>query len=219
MDSAPAQWYRSIPPVTRVLATIFVAVSALAKLKFIRVVWLVLHWPSVLKRFQTWRLFTGACYIGPYGLFFTVLLCLFVFFGSRLERSKASAGSSKSFLAFLLCQVAILDGIAYLLRGHLNIVVIGPSLVFACVWRWAHLEPDADVQLLSFSIKGRWIPVVFCVLRLFMGDTVYENLIGGASVLAFELVADLVDKYRQQAAAPARPAGATNGPAERHVLV
>mmetsp|Transcript_10324 Transcript_10324/g.27525 ORF Transcript_10324/g.27525 Transcript_10324/m.27525 type:complete len:218 (-) Transcript_10324:26-679(-) len=216
MESAPAQWYRSIPPVTRALATVYVAVSMLAKLKYVSPVLLILHWPSVLKRYQAWRLLTSACYIGPFGLFFVILLALLVFFGARLERGKAAAHSSLNFAVFLLSQVLILDGIAYLLRGRLNIVVIGPSLVLAVLWRWARLEPDAEVAFLSFSMKGRWVPVAFTVLRVMLGDTIYENLIGAASVLVFELLTDLADKYRLPS--PAQSAAAVTGASERYVL-
>jgi Derlin-2/3 len=74
--SSPADFYNSLPPVSKSFGTLCVLTTLGYQLGVIKAEWLLLDFALVASKFQLWRLLTNFIFLGPFSMQFGVRILM-----------------------------------------------------------------------------------------------------------------------------------------------
>ena len=57
-------------------------------------------------------------------------------------------------------------------------VVLSEEILYVIMYAWSRREPDAQVSFFGFKFKSLYMPWFYVALRLLMGGSVFEPLVG-----------------------------------------
>lgn len=180
MENTPEQWYKGLPPLTRIGLTTFFVVTVLVQLEILDPMLIFLNWPLVINKLQVWRLLTSVAFFGKFSFQFLFQMYFFSSFSSKLERNEIF-NQPGDYLFFLLTQILLLDVISLVLAWPVGFPSLGPSLVFAILYYWSRREPYAMLNFFSFNIKGYQFPFALVFFQLLIGGSIWVDLLGLAS--------------------------------------
>ncbi|KAL9263036.1 Derlin-1-like protein [Drosera capensis] len=83
--STPAEWYHSLPPITKAYGTACFLFTAAFQLGLYDPRKIALVYSLVFKRLQVWRLFTNFFFLGPFSVNFGIRLLMIARYGVQLE--------------------------------------------------------------------------------------------------------------------------------------
>jgi len=85
-----------------------------------------------------------------------------------------AGGNSADFLWLLLVSMS-----ALLLVGYsFEMLVLSESILYVVMYMWSRREPDAQLNIFGFKFKALYLPWVYIAIRLVMGGSVTEPLLG-----------------------------------------
>jgi Derlin-2/3 len=180
MENTPEQWYKNLPPLTRIGLTTFFCITVLVQLDILDPQLVFLDWQLVINKLQVWRLLTSVTFFGPFSFQFMFQMYFFSSFSSKLEKNEVFQNSA-DYLFFLLMQTVLLDIISLVLAWPTGVKTLGPSLVFAILYYWSRREPYAQLSFFSFTIKGYQFPFALVFFQLLIGGNIWTDLLGLAS--------------------------------------
>ena len=100
---APELWYRSLPPITRAVATATFVLTLLVNLGMLPVQLLMLDWHLAIFRLQFWRLLTTVLYVGRFSLGWVFHMYMWLHVSGDLETNAVFSVASKgAYLLFIL---------------------------------------------------------------------------------------------------------------------
>jgi Derlin-2/3 len=178
LGGGPGDWYGSLPPTTRLWATLCFASSTLAYLGLVRPFHLaLLSRAVVLGRLQLWRPLTAACFLAPYSLKFVFELMWILQYGAALERGSYALRPG-DYLWMLVFNASALSA-ASLLAPSLGLVFVASPLVFALVYVWSRHYPDQRVSLFGMiQLQSFYLPFAFLALTVVQGGSPIPDLLG-----------------------------------------
>ncbi|XP_072988016.1 derlin-1.1-like isoform X3 [Typha latifolia] len=83
--SSPAEYYRSLPPVSRAYGVLCLMTTTAYYFQLYDVEYIWLSYDLVLKRFQLWRLFTNFFFLAPFSTYFGIRFLMLARYGVLLE--------------------------------------------------------------------------------------------------------------------------------------
>jgi Derlin-2/3 len=192
MDSnSPEAWFKGLPPVTRTLLVVLFSTTCLVVAGFVDVHIIFLDWFQVTRKYQFWRLFTGALFLGGFSFGFVMQLYFFTNFGSKLETHQRfnQPGDYLFFLIVISVLVAIFSLLLQWPRGY---PMTGPSIIFALIYYWSRCEPEARMSIWGFEVKGYQLPFALVFLTMLMGGDIWKDVLGIAAGHLYHFMKDVV---------------------------
>ncbi|GAB2219705.1 hypothetical protein Droror1_Dr00007342 [Drosera rotundifolia] len=174
--STPAEWYHSLPPITKAYGTACFLFTAALKLGLYDPRQITLVYSLVFKRLQVWRLFTNFFFLGPFSLNFGIRLLMIARYGVQLERGPFDRRTA-DFLWMMIfggLTLSIFAAIPMLWSPFLGI-----SLVFMLVYVWSREYPNSQINIYGlFTLKGFYLPWMMLGLDVIFGSPLLPILLG-----------------------------------------
>lgn len=177
--STPAQYYNSLPPVTKTYAVVCLLTTGAYHLQLYDYRNIALFYLDVFKRLQIWRLITSFFFLGPFSLAFAVRLFTVLYYGVQLERGPYDKRTADLVWMYIFGALSLLvmAAVPYFWSPFL-----GPSLVFVIVYVWGREFPNARVNIHGlFELKGFYIPWYMLAMDLLLGNSLKSGLTGIAA--------------------------------------
>jgi len=170
-------WFNSVPLLTKIFLVSTVVSGAALSFKWISAESMILFWPLVRNKFEVWRLFTSFIYAGPFSFNFAMHTMILYENFRRYESNPfntGAGGNSADFLYMLLMAMAVLLAVGY----YFDMYVLSESLLYVVMYAWSRREPEGQVNIFGFRFKALYLPWIYVAIRLMMGGSVTEPLMG-----------------------------------------
>ncbi|KAI5070536.1 hypothetical protein GOP47_0014879 [Adiantum capillus-veneris] len=175
--SSPADYYKSLPPVSKAYGTTCFLTTLGYQLGLINVYLLLMDYEKVLYKFQVWRLLTNFLFLGPFSINFGIRLLMIARYGVQLEQGTFQ-GRTADFLWMMLFSMFTLLGIG-LIIPPLRQPIMGPSLVFMLLYLWSREYASARINIMGlFTVQGFYLPWVMLLLNVIFGSPLVTDLMG-----------------------------------------
>ncbi|GFH19718.1 derlin, partial [Haematococcus lacustris] len=176
-------WYQSVPPITRYMATAMLVTTVAVNLGVIPPMWLALMWPNILKKFEVWRLVTHFLVLGKLSLNFVVHMLWVLQYSAPLEQQTYQFEP-----ADYVWMLIIVGGLCTAVAAPLEYLFNGIPLIMAIIYVWSKNFPESQVQ--SF-----YLPFAFAAISLLLGQSPVPAIIG---IVAGHIYYFLKDVYPLQ---------------------
>ncbi|XP_057952592.1 derlin-1-like [Malania oleifera] len=174
--STPLEYYKSLPPVSKVYGVACLMTTAAYHLELYNYNNIALHYGLVLKRFQVWRLITNFLFLGIFSFRFAFRLFIIAKYGVLLERGPFDKRTA-DFLWMLIFGALSLLALAAV--PALWSPFMGASLVFMIVYVWGREFPNALINIYGLvSLKGFYLPWAMLALDLLFGNPLKPDILG-----------------------------------------
>ncbi|CAF3884430.1 unnamed protein product [Adineta steineri] len=181
------QWYKSIPPITRVWFTASIVVPLAVALQIVDSGQLLLYIYPIIKHFEIWRLLT-AVLVHRLGLKYLVKLYFLYEYSSRLETSTFNDRPADYVfcLTFLwLCNIIV--GFILPMPGLMV------SMVMCVVYIWCQLNKEVIMSFwFGTQFKAMYMPWVILLFNWIVNGSFQEDFCG---IVIGHLYYFLVFKY------------------------
>lgn len=170
-------WFDSVPIVTKIFLVSTLISGAALTFKWISPESMVLFWPPIAQKFQIWRLFTAFIFAGPFSFNFAMHTYVLYENCRRYEASPfntGGGGNSSDFLWLILMSMAVLLVIAY----FFDMLILSDAILYVIMYVWSRREPEGQLSMFGFRFKAVYTPWVYIAIRLIMGGSITEPLMG-----------------------------------------
>ncbi|CAL5201145.1 unnamed protein product [Lathyrus oleraceus] len=174
--STPAEYYRSLPPVSKTYGVACLMTTAAYYLNLYDARSIALFYGLVFKRFQIWRIITNFFFLGPFSFPFAVRLIMIAKYGVSLERGPFDKRTADYvwMLIFGALSLLVMSVVPYLWSPFM-----GVSLVFMIVYVWSREFPNARINIYGLvSLKGFYLPWAMLGLDLIFGNPLKPDILG-----------------------------------------
>ncbi|KAK0595212.1 hypothetical protein LWI29_004523 [Acer saccharum] len=174
--STPAEYYRSLPPVSKFYGVTCLMTTTAYYLQLYHPQYIALFYGDVIKRFQVWRLVTNFFFLGEFSFPFAIRLIMIAKYGVSLERGPFDKRTA--------------DFVWMLIFGAFSLLVLamvpllwtpfmGSSLVFMILYVWGREYPNARINIYGVvSLKGFYLPWATLALDLIFGNPLKPGILG-----------------------------------------
>nr|GEZ12368.1 derlin-1 [Tanacetum cinerariifolium] len=174
--SSPAEFYHSLPPITKAYATVCVAATTLATLKLLPIYYIALVYGEVFYRLQVWRLVTNFFFLGPFSINFGIRLLMILRYGVQLENGPFNRRTA-DFLWMMIFGAATLLVLAAL--PFFETFFMGVSLVFMLLYVWSREFPNANINIYGLvQLKAFYLPWAMLAMDVIFGSPIGPDLCG-----------------------------------------
>lgn len=170
-------WFNSVQLITKIFLVATLLSGAMLTFGFIADQDLILDWDKIRNKFQIWRLFSSCVYCGKFSFNFAMHTYILYQNCSRYEANPfntGAGGNTADFLWLILMSVALLLVVAY----FFDLMVISEPILYVIIYTWSRREPDAVSGIFGFKFKSVYLPWAYIAMRLVMGGSITEPLIG-----------------------------------------
>ncbi|KAL6321717.1 hypothetical protein AAG906_031229 [Vitis piasezkii] len=186
--ATPAEYYRSLPPVSKVYGVACLLTTTAYYLQLYRPWNIALSYELVFKRFQVWRLVTNFFFLGPFSFSFAFRLLIIARYGVALERWSFDERTADYvwMLIFGALSLLVMAIVPYLWSRFM-----GASLVFMIFYVWGCEFPNAQINfygLVSFKSKLTFYPSIlhagflsswiYLAVDLLLGNPLKPDILG-----------------------------------------
>ncbi|KAK9794318.1 hypothetical protein WJX73_006706 [Symbiochloris irregularis] len=170
-QSGPADFYWSIPPVTRTHVTAVVLSTLLTRFGLLSPSTLYLHWPSVFK-LEVWRLVTTYTFLGGFSFNWLMEVLWIVQYGKALETVTHQFSPADHIYMYLFGMVCMLP-----ISLVLNVYFFASPFVFMLLWVWSREFPNNQVSIFGlFNVQSFYLPFVFLAMSLLKGGWQFDAI-------------------------------------------
>ncbi|KAK3137324.1 hypothetical protein QOZ80_5BG0450820 [Eleusine coracana subsp. coracana] len=174
--SSPAEWYNSLPPISKAFGTLCVLTATLVQLQILSPSFLALYYPFVFKHFQIWRLFTTFFFLGKFSINFGIRLLMIARYGVQLEKG-AFERRTADFLWMMIfgaISLLILSAIP-----QLEFYYLGIPMVSMLLYVWSREYPNAQINIYGIiPLRSFYLPWVMLALDVIFGSPILPGLMG-----------------------------------------
>ena len=173
------QWFKDLPFVTKVLTIGTLFSGAAITFGFLGDDAFLFYWPYVRHKFHIWRFFTSFIYAGKFS--FNYIMHLYVLYENckRYEAgpfNTGGGGNSSDFLWMIMLGMAVLCVVGYFFEMQ----VLSESLLYMIMYVWSRRDPNVIVSIFGFKLQVIYLPWFYIAMRLLMGGSISQPLIGVA---------------------------------------
>ena len=173
--SSPEEWYRSLPAVTRGYMTAALGTTVGVQLQLLPPTLLFLDFSAIFGGLELWRLLTNFIFFGPFGFPFVMSMFFLVRYTKELEVRRFE-GRTGDFVWAMFLMGMIQAAAAYMLGG---IPFLSQAMLSALVYVWSREYADTVLSVFGlFNVQGFYWPWVLVALRVLMGGSPIDDLIG-----------------------------------------
>ncbi|KAL6321667.1 hypothetical protein AAG906_031174 [Vitis piasezkii] len=179
--STPAEYYRSLPPVSKVYGVACLLTTTAYYLQLYSPWNIALSYELVFKRFQVWRLVTNFFFLGPFSFSFAFRLLIIARYGVSLERWSFDERTADYvwMLIFGALSLLVMAVVPYLWSRFM-----GASLVFMIVYVWGREFPNAQIiSMVLFHLGyGFYLPWIYLAVDLLLGNPLKPDILGMSQI-------------------------------------
>ncbi|KAL6974481.1 ER-associated protein degradation protein [Sarracenia purpurea var. burkii] len=174
--SSPAEFYNSLPPISKAYGTLCVLFTTAYQFGLFHPAYIALIYERVFKRLEVWRLITNFFFLGKFSINFGIRLLMIARYGVQLEngpfqRRTADFLWMMTFGAFTLLA---LSAIPWFWTPFL-----GVSLVFMLLYVWSREFPNANINIYGLvTLKAFYLPWAMLALDVIFGSELMPDLLG-----------------------------------------
>jgi Derlin-2/3 len=160
------QWYKSLPPVTRVYMTGCLLATLLCTFDVLNPLHLILNIHAIKHKYEFWRIITNFFYLDNIGIgFFFHMHFVYVYF-NRLEEEHFHRNSADFFMMLVFGAVAMLLVAPFIPNMHL----LSYPLVFMVLYVWSRKNPRVQMAFWGlFTFTAPYLPWVLLAFSLMLG--------------------------------------------------
>ncbi|XP_068652930.1 derlin-1-like [Aristolochia californica] len=179
--SSPAEFYNSLPPITKGYGTICVLATTAFHLGLYHPESIALIYDPVFSHFQVWRLVTNFFFLGKFSINFGIRLLTLARYGVQLEKGPFEKRTTDflwmiMFGAFILL---VLSAIPLVIPLYFAPPFLGVSLVFMLLYLWSREFPNAQISIYGLvTLKAFYLPWAMLVLDVIFGSHITPDLLG-----------------------------------------
>ncbi|XP_073277299.1 derlin-1-like isoform X1 [Primulina huaijiensis] len=174
--SSPAEYYKSLPPITKAYGTTCLLVTIACQIGIINGGQLAMIPYLVFFRFEVWRLITTFFFLGKFSINFGIRLLMIARYGVQLENGPFQRRTA-DFLWMMLFgafSILALSAIPFFSSFYLGI-----SLVFMLLYIWSREYPNANINLYGLvTLKAFYLPWAMLCLDAIFGSPVGPDFLG-----------------------------------------
>jgi hypothetical protein len=186
MNRQPAQvgggdsvsdWFKEVPLVTKILVTGTVASATLVTFGVLSEFTFLFVFELIYKKFNYWRLFFPFIYCGKFSFPFAMHAYVLYENCRRYEQNPfntGGGGNSADFLWMILIGMAVLCVVAY----YFQLIIMSEPLLYMIMYVWSRRDPDLVLNMYGFKFKALYCPWVYVLIRVVMGGSPTDPLIG-----------------------------------------
>lgn len=174
--SSPAEYYHSLPPISKAYGTLCVAVTTACSLGLLDPSILALEYKFVFSYFQVWRLITNFFFLGTFSINFGIRLLMIARYGVNLEKGPFERRTADFLwmMIFGALSLLVLSAIP-IFRSYF----LGTSLVFMLVYVWSREFPNAQISIYGLvTLKAFYLPWAMLALDVIFGSPLGPDLLG-----------------------------------------
>ncbi|KAJ4708560.1 Derlin [Melia azedarach] len=174
--STPAEFYNSLPPISKVYGTLCVAVTTACQLRLLDPSILALEYELVFSYLQVWRLITNFFFLGTFSINFGIRLLMIARYGVNLEKGPFERRTADFLwmMIFGALSLLVLSAIP-IFRSYF----LGISLVFMLVYVWSREFPNAQINIYGLvQLKAFYLPWAMLTLDVIFGSPLIPDLLG-----------------------------------------
>ncbi|KAK9266639.1 hypothetical protein L1049_021912 [Liquidambar formosana] len=174
--SSPAEFYKSLPPISKAYGTLCLLTTIACQLGLCHPADIALMHELVFSRFQVWRLITNFFFLGKFSINFGIRLLMIVRYGVQLEKGPFERRTADFLwmMIFGALSLLALSAIPMLWSPFLGI-----SLVFMLLYIWSREFPNAQINLYGLvTLKAFYLPWAMLALDVIFGSPLLPDLLG-----------------------------------------
>jgi Derlin-2/3 len=138
---------------------------------------LILSWDLVFKKFQLWRLLTNFIFLGKFSFPFAMFLMYIARYSVQLEQHHFQ-NRTADFVYMMMFGASVLLLVSFLLP-FLNLLLLGPPLIFMLIYLWSRANTSANVSIMGMvSVKALYLPWAMLALDVIFGNSPVPGLLG-----------------------------------------
>ncbi|XP_009798903.1 derlin-1 [Nicotiana tabacum] len=174
--SSPAEFYKSLPPVSKAYGTACLVLTTACQLGLFDLVDIALLYELVFSHFQVWRLITNFFFLGKFSINFGIRLLVIARYGVQLE-SGPFQRQTADFLWMMIFGALTL--LALSLIPFFRSPFLGISLVFMLLYVWSREFPNANINIYGLvTLKAFYLPWAMLGLDVIFGSLIMPDLLG-----------------------------------------
>ena len=175
MSGSPEEWYRSLPTITRGYLTAALATTVLVQLDFISPVLLFLNYEAIFGSLEVWRLATNFLFFGGFSMNFCFAMFFLVRYGRELEAKRFEGRAGDMLWCMMFCGL-VLVGLAYVIG---EMPFLAQPMLSVLVYLWSRENSEQVLSIFGlFNVQAFYFPWVLCAMRVLMGGSPVEDLMG-----------------------------------------
>mmetsp|Transcript_25839 Transcript_25839/g.66813 ORF Transcript_25839/g.66813 Transcript_25839/m.66813 type:complete len:231 (+) Transcript_25839:93-785(+) len=194
--SSPADWFQSLPVVTRYYLSAALLSTVATQLGIVSLELIYLDLGKVIGGLELWRLLTNLLFFGGFGMPFVFNMFFLIRYSQGLEQSRFQGRSADYVWCLAACAV-VLTLASSLLGGF---PFLAPAMLSSIVYLWSRISPTQPLSIFGlFTVQSFYFPWVLVMITVLMGGSPIPNLLG---ILAGHVYYFLVDVQGFQLRAP-----------------
>mmetsp|Transcript_28318 Transcript_28318/g.56606 ORF Transcript_28318/g.56606 Transcript_28318/m.56606 type:complete len:314 (+) Transcript_28318:53-994(+) len=170
-------WFKTLPIVTKTFLVSTLLGGAMVTFGMVSPYDMVLDWYSIKNKFHFWRLFTAFVFAGKFSFNFAMHTYVLYENCKRYEANPfntGGGGTSSDFVWMILVSMAVLLLISY----YFDMLILSEPILYVIMYNWSRREADRPVGIFGFKFKAIYLPWVYVGIRLIMGGSITEPLVG-----------------------------------------
>eukprot|EP00249_Psilotum_nudum_P015085 c25159_g1_i1 orf=500-1324(-) len=116
--SSPAEYYNSLPPVSKAFGTLCLMTTVGFHLRLINPFLIMMNYDLIFRQFQIWRLVTNFFFLGKFSINFGIRILMIARYGVQLESGPFSRRTADFFWMIMFAMMALLFLVLYLIRSR-----------------------------------------------------------------------------------------------------
>lgn len=174
--SSPAEWYKSLPPVTKFYGTACLVCTVACQIGLLTPYDFAYIPQLVFFNFQVHKVFTTLFFLGKFSINFGIRLLMIARYGVQLE-SGPFQGRTADFLWMMIFGAFSLLVLAAI--PPLQSPFLGMSLVFMLLYVWSREFPNASINIYGLvNLKAFYLPWAMLCLDVIFGSPIIQDLLG-----------------------------------------
>jgi hypothetical protein len=170
-------WFKTLPIVTKTFLVTTLLGGAMITFGMVSAYDLVLDWHLIKNKFHFWRLFTTFIFAGKFSFNFAMHTYVLYENCKRYEASPFNTGGGGTSADFVW-MVLVAMGILLLISYYFDMLVLSEPILYVIMYNWSRREADKPVGIFGFKFKAIYLPWVYVGIRLIMGGSITEPLVG-----------------------------------------
>lgn len=171
-----AQWYHSIPQITKYWFTADVVLPLASRMGLIDGNNLIMSWDLIWNRFHIWRPFTALCFfpIAMGGFHYLMMLYFLYSYSVRIEKEEfAGKPADMAYMLLTIFTTSIVIGLL------MNMMILFEIPIIAVLYVWCNLNKDTMVRFFfGVTLKAQYLPWVLCLFNMIVKGGGMMELIG-----------------------------------------
>ncbi|KAG6552758.1 hypothetical protein Mapa_005706 [Marchantia paleacea] len=177
MASSPAEFYRTLPPISKIYGTICFATTVAFHLGLLSLGWLFLDYELVIRKLQIWRLLTNFFFLGPFSMHFGMRMLMIARYGVQLEKASFE-NRTADFLYMFITTIFTALALTFAI-SPLRTFFLSNSLVFMLVYVWSREFATSNVNIMGLAqLKGFYLPWALLAVNTMFGAPFIPDLLG-----------------------------------------